>query len=228
MKPVRVALLGDGMTEKWGALCLELDTELRHLFKRTEFEIENHSVANTRAGYALYRVARDYKGNDGVYRPCLSYNNPDIVVIESFAYSNCTDDAEGLTEYRDILRRLWEELSSTTAAKLLFFITVPPDRDRFVENMSAYANTSKATRRRLADRAKLYLEEAQRIAQDEGWPVANAYAEVLKKVEGGDRLARYINQSDNMHPSVYGFETVARILARAVDTHRMVEEGAIH
>ncbi|HEX8834517.1 MAG TPA: hypothetical protein VF719_09970 [Abditibacteriaceae bacterium] len=228
MKPLKIALIGDSMTEKWGPAAPQLVAELNRLYVRTEFEIENHGLANTRAGYALYRVTHDYKDAVGNYRPCVSFGDPNLVIIESFAYTNCADDVEGLTEYRDVLRRLHDEIERTTAAKCLFHITIPPDRERFVENLSNFFNTSKATRQRLADRAKLYLEEAQRIAADEEWIVADAYADVLKRVEGGDKLPRYINQSDNLSPSVYGYEAIARVIVRAIDMGRLIEEPSAH
>lgn len=217
------------MTERWGPQCPELMTELKRLYNRTEFVIENHGIPGTRAGYGLHRITHDYKSSAGTYCSCLSYGDPSLVIIESFAYTNSADDAEGLTEYRDVLRRLYEEVVRTTAAKVLFYITIPPDRDRYVENMWNYFNTSKATRRRMADRVILYLDEAQHIAADEGWPTANLYADVNKKIsEGTDKLSRYINQSDNMHPSIYGYEACARVIVRAIDDHRMVHEEAAH
>lgn len=225
---MKISLIGDSMIEKWGPDCPQLVAELSRLFIRTPFEIENHGLSNTRAGHGLWRVSRDYKDGSGVYRSCLSFGNPDLVIVESFAYTNSNDDAEGLTEYRDVLRRLMEEVERTTAAKALFVVMPGPDRDRYLENLPNFYQTSKATRQRLADRVTLYLEEALRIAQDEEWPVADAYSEVQKRVAAGDNIRRFINQSDNVHPSVYGYETISRVVVRAIDTHRMIEEGAAH
>jgi hypothetical protein len=225
---MKIALIGDGMTEKWGPDCPQLAAELGRLYAYTSFEIDNHGLAGTRAGYGLWRVSHDYKDTAGNYRSCLSYGDPDVVIIESFAYTNCSDDTESLTEYRDVMRNLWDEVERTTAAKMLFYVTIPPDRDRFVESLNNYYYTPKITRQRLADRAKLYLEEALRIAQDEGWPTADVYTDVQKRVASGDKLRRYINQSDNLHPSVYGFEAIARVVVRAIDDNRLILEEARH
>lgn len=224
----KIALLGDGMTERWGPSCPQLLAELQRLYSRTEFEIENHGLAGTRAGYGLWRVSHDYKDGHGEYRPCLSYGDPDIVIIESFAYTNCNDDVESLADYRDVLRTLWDEVERTTAAKMLFHVTIPPDRERYLESLNNYYFTPKATRQRLADRVTLYLEEALRIAADEEWPIADAFSDVQKRITGGDKIRRYINQSDNIHPSVYGYEAIARVIVRAVDDYRMIEEKKAH
>jgi hypothetical protein len=221
---LKIAIIGDSMTEKWGPDCPQLAAELSRLYARTSFEIENHGLSNTRAGYGLWRISHDYKDSSNLYRPCLSYGDPDIVIIESFAYTNCEDDAESLSEYRDVLRNIWDEIERTTSAKALFYVTIPPDRERFLETTNNFYFTSKVTRQRLADRATLYLEEALRIAQDEAWPTADVYSEVKKKVAMGDKLRRYINQSDCLHPSVYGYQAIARVLVRAVDDYAMIEE----
>lgn len=225
---MKIALLGDSMTEKWGPDCPQLVAELSRLFIRTTFEVENHGLVGTRAGHGLWRVSHDYKDGSGAYRSCLSFGNPDIVIVESFAYTNSSDDAEGLTEYRDVLRRLMEEVERTTAAKILFAVVPGPDRDRYLENSPNYFHTSKITRQRLADRVKLYLEEALSIAQDEGWAVADAYSDVQKRVAAGDNIRRFINQSDTIHPSVYAYETIARVVVRAIDDARMIKEEAAH
>ncbi len=223
-RKVKIALIGDSMMEKWGPQCPQLQAELSRVFTRTTVEIDNHGLSGTRAGHGLWRIAHDYKDSGGQYRSCLSYNDPDIVIIESFAYTNCADDAESLPEYRDVLRSLWEEVGRTTAAKILFLTTIPPDRDKFLETSNNYYYTSKITRQRMADRATLYLQEALNIAEDEEWPIADVYSEVQKKVVGGDKLRRYINQSDCLHPSVYGYQAVARVIVRAIDKYEMIKE----
>jgi lysophospholipase L1-like esterase len=134
------------------------------------------------------------------------------------------DDAEGLSEYRDVLRNLWEEIERTTAARILFVVTIPPDREKFLESSNNFYYTSKVTRQRMADRATLYLQEALSIAEDEEWPTADVYSDVLKKVAGGDKLRRYINQSDCLNPSIYGYQAIARVIVRAIDKHEIIQE----
>jgi len=219
----KIALTGDSMMAAWGPECPELLQELRRLFSHTEFSVDNHGLSNTRAGYGLWRMSNDYLA-DGEQRRSLSVANPDIVIIESFAYANRTDGPEGLGEYRDVLRRMFEEVERTTTAKAVFCITIPPDRDRFMENIPNYAFTSKATRQRMADDVQLYLDEARRIAQDENWPVADLAVEIEKRLDAKEPYRRFINQADNLHPSSYGFTLIAQMLVRTIDEYRMVEE----
>ena len=219
----KIALTGDSMMATWGPECPELLHEFKRLYSHSDFIIENHALSDTRAGYALWRMGNDYEVN-GERRTSLSYSNPDVVIVESFAYTNRADGPEGLGEYRDVLRRMFEEIERTTTAKAIFCITLPPDRDRFMENISNYAFTSKATRQRMADDVQLYLDEARRIAQDENWPVADMAAEVEKRVTAKESYRRFINQADNLTPSRYGFSVIAQLIVRTIDNHRMIEE----
>ena len=222
MNTFKIALLGDSMTDSWGE-CPALRDELKRLYGRSAFVIENHGLGGTRLGYGLWRISNAYPKN-GSQMPPLSMGNPDVVILESFAYNNRADGPEGLTEYRDVLRSVVEEIKATTKAKFLFCITIPPHRDRFVENVPNFYNTSKTQRQRMADESLLYLDEARRIALDEGWPLADVCADVQKRVAAGENLRRFINQGDNIHPSNYGFWVTARVLVRAIDEHRMIEE----
>jgi len=119
---------------------------------------------------------------------------------------------------------MFEEVERSTTGKPLFCITLPPDRDRFMENIPNYSFTSKATRQRLADDVLLYLDEARRIAQDEGWPTADLSVEVEKRLAAKEPYRRFINQADNLHPSRYGFELIASMVVRTIDDNRMIEE----
>lgn len=223
MATYKIALLGDAVLEKWGENCPSFERELKRLYAHTTFQIENHGLAGSRAGHGLWRIAHHYP-RGGQMRLCLSASSPDIVILESFAYTNYLDGPEGLGEYRDVLRRVAEEIGQTTVGKLVFLLAPPPHRDRFAENQVNYHLTSKATRQRMADGIKLYLDEARHIALDEGWHVADACAEVERLVAGGQNHRRFVDQDDGVTLSEYGYEAVARVLVRAVDDHRLIEE----
>lgn len=223
MQTFKIALVGDSIFDSWGDDCPEMSQELKRLYSHSDFLIENHGLAGSRAGHALWRVSNDYP-KDGRLCRCLSMFNPHVTVIDSFAYSNRTDGPEGMSEYRDVLRRLVDEIRTTTASQILFCLSIPPHRDRFLETTPSYFNTSRATRQRMADDVKLYLDEARRIAQDEGWPIADVAIDIEKRVLAGENMRQFINQSDSLHPSRYGFQTMATLITRAIDNNRMIEE----
>jgi hypothetical protein len=227
MATIKIAIIGDAMFENWGPQCPELHDELKRLYSRTDFSIENHGLADSRAGNALWRISNQYQ-KQGQTQSSLSRFNPDITVIESFAYANRIDGPEGMSEYRDILRRLVEEVRHTTTSQVLFCLGIPPHRERFLESAPLFLNTSRATRQRFADDVKLYLDEARRIAQDEDWPLADVCAEIEKRALAGENMRRFINQADNQTPSSYGYVIMASTIVRSLDNHRMVDEPVTH
>jgi hypothetical protein len=223
MNEFSIALLGDSIFERWGDNCPELNAELSRLYTRSTFQIQNHGLEGSRAGNALLRVSSDYEKNGHTVRH-LAYSNPGIVVVDSCAYSQFWDGPEGLTEYRDLLRRVWEEIERTTTAKLIFFLATPPPRDRFLDGLPLFSNTSKATRARFADGVAMFLDEARSIVQDEGWPFADAGEELQKVVAEGASIRRYFDQNDSFHPSRFGYELASKVIARSLDNNRFIDE----
>ncbi len=224
MNDFRLALLGDGVFHRWGLDCPHLQAEFSRLYTQSTFEIDNHGLLGSRAGNALWRITSDYE-KDGVKMRHLSYYNPDLVVIDSFAYTQFWDGPEGLSEYRDLLRRIWEEINRTTTAKCLFTLGAKPIRDKFLDGARNFQNTSKAQRARFADAVTMYLNEAGQIAEDEGWPVADVAGEIDKQIAAGNSPRRYVDGHESMFPSSLGFEMAAKMIVRAADNGRMIEES---
>jgi hypothetical protein len=223
MTPLIFALLGDGILHRWGDECTELQSELSRLYTHTSFEIQNHGLQDSRVGNGLWRVGTDYE-KSGVKTRHLSYFNPALVLVESFAYTQFWDGPEGLGEYRDLLRRIWEEIERTTTAKTLFCLAPPPLRDKFMEGSRNFQNTSKAQRARFADGVKMYLDEARQIAEDEGWPMADIADEVEKRVKAGESARRFIDGHDNIYPSHLGYQVCASVIVRTIDNQRFVDD----
>jgi hypothetical protein len=202
---MKIALIGDGMTQKWGPDCPELAAELTRLYARTPFEIDNHGLAGTRAGYGLWRVSHDYKTTGGT----TARASATTTRMSSSSNRSPTPTAPTTRKASPTTAMCCAACGTKSSAPL------PPkccSTSPFRRTATDFGKpeqlllTPKATRQRLADRATLFLEEALRIAQDEDWPTADAYTDIQKRIAGGDKLRRYINQSDSLHPSVYGYE----------------------
>lgn len=222
MNHFSLALLGDGVWARWND-CREFQNELARLYTQSSFEILNCGLEGARVGNALHRVCVPAQ-SAGKVIPALSVENPTVVLVESCAYSQFWDGPEGMSEYRDLLRRLWDEILLTTTAKPLFCLAPAPSRDRFLEGDPLFANASKATRARFADTVKMFLTEAREIANDEGWPVADIGEEVEKLVKGGESARRFFDQSDGAGLSRYGYTVAARVIVRQLDNQRFIEE----
>ena len=222
MNDFSLSLLGDSQLARWGE-CLELTTELARLYSHSSFSLANYGLEGARVGNALHRICAPSE-NSGKTMVPLSFQNPTIVILESCAHSQFWDGPEGLSEYRDLLRRAWDEIERTTTAKTLFCLSASPPRDRFLEGHPLFVNTSKATRARHADGVKMYLDEARSIAEDEGWPLADIGEEIDKRVKSGESVRRFWEQHEGTSLSRYGFEAAARALVRELDNSRMIEE----
>ncbi len=222
MSGLSVCVLGDSMVERWGSGCPSLLAALRRQYSQIEFEVFNHGLAGARAGNSLGRVSQEFYDERG-HHASVASRDPQIVVVESMSYSHRGDGPEGMAEYRDLLRRIADEVRSTTRAQFLFCLALPPHRERFLETDFWHRNTSRATRQRFADDVRLYLDEARRIAQDEMWPLADVPAEVEKSIASGVSPRRLTDQSDSLHPSSSGYELMAMVITRAIDFHRMVD-----
>lgn len=222
MNEFSLSLLGDSQFARWNG-CDELRDELARLYTHSTFDIGNFGVEGARVGNALYRVCAPFE-HRGKSWPALSFANPRLVILESCAYSQFWDGPEGLSEYRDLLRRVWEEIERTTTAKTLFCVAAPPPRDRFLEGNPLFIGTSKATRARFADGVKVFLDEARSIAEDEGWPIADIGAEIDKRVKTGESVRRFWEQHEGTSLSRYGFQAAARAIVRELDNSRMIEE----
>jgi hypothetical protein len=219
MNHFSLALLGDGAFGRFGPECPELLAELGRLYTHSTFDILNAGVEDSRMGHVLWRITTDSEAHKSI-----SYHNPDIVVIESCALSQFWDGPEGLSEYRDLMRRVWDELDKTTTAKKLICLTAPPPRDRFLDGVPRFNNTSKATRGRFADAVKMFVDEARAIAEDEGWPVVDAAAEVDRRIKNGENARRFFDQNDGVYPSRLGYTALAKVLVRVLDNQRFIEE----
>ena len=223
MNEFSIALLGDGTIAGWGERCPELSAELGRLYTRSSFEIQNHGLDGSRVGNALLRIGSDYD-KEGQKVRHLAHSNPDIVIVDSCAFSQFWDGSEGLSEYRDLTRRVWDEIERTTTAKRLFFLAASPPRERFLEGAPLFANTSQATRARFAEGVSRFLDEARSIVTDEGWPVADAGEELKKVIDQGASIRRYFDQNEGVHPSRLGYELAAKVIAREIDNHRFINE----
>jgi len=222
MNDFSLSLLGDSQFARWND-CAELRDELGRLYSHSNFDIANFGVEGARVGNALHRVCAPFSLGDKSW-PALSFANPRLVIFESCAGSQFWDGPEGLSEYRDLLRRVWEEIERTTSARILFCVAAPPPRDRFLEGHPLFIGTSKATRARFADGVKMFLGEARSIAEDEGWPIADIGAEIDKRVKTGESIRRFWDQHEGATLSRYGFEAAARAIVRELDNARMIEE----
>jgi hypothetical protein len=220
----KIACLGDSMTAFWGPEMPELRASLEREFPEQPFELFNYGVSGTRAEYGMYRVTHDFPNPFGTgIQKCLSSVSPDLVVVESFAYNHRLDGKHRIDNYHQVLRRLIEELKATTPAQLVFLITIPPDKDNFLDHIPTYRDVAIELRQEWAAYSEMYLEAAVQFAQQEKLPYINVFERVREKVSAGVPIRWFIDQNDHIHPSRYAYECIAEEIATAIHRYHFVK-----
>jgi lysophospholipase L1-like esterase len=220
-KMIRIVATGDSMTQTAGDGCPALAAELAKEYPDKEFEIINQGVGGTRAGYGLWRMTNEYEFEKKKCPPLVSLN-PDVVILESFAYNNATDgllNDEGLEHFRDMHYKMVETIRGKTDAIIIFVVTIAPDVTHFLESVPSFYNTPKSILACMAKERMRYQEEAIKIAGELQLPLVNVYAETLAAKESGTPLSTFINPEDCIHPSSKGHELTARLTAELMKRH---------
>lgn len=214
---VRIVATGDSMTDTADNGCPALAEELKRNWPKQKFEIINQGVGGTRVGYGLWRLTNEYEFREQTYPPLLSLD-PDIVLLESFAYNNASDGVNefGLKHFREMHTKIVETIRTETDADIVFVVTIAPDLDHFLESVPNFFNTPLSIRRKMAEDRMAYLEEAVDIAEQLNLPLANVYDESLKAAENGTPLATFIDPKDWIHPGKEGHKLIARVIVNTL------------
>ena len=214
-QPLLIVPLGDSMTHTQGPGCPHLAEEIRRLRPGLDFEIRNYGIGSTRAENGLWRLTSNHE-LDGQPMPSIAACQPDLVILESYAYNNGADGEAGLANYRAVLDQLVTAITQHIGAELLFVVTIAPDREHFVENVEGFDQMEASARAALADDRHLYLREAVRWATDRKLLLANAYQATLDAERTGTPRSTFIDPADHIHPSPAGHRLVAQVVVKAL------------
>ncbi len=222
-KPVKIAMIGDSMTDTAGEDCRFLKAELNKHFPGREFELFNYGVGGTRAGYGLWRLTNAYEHREKKFKPLVEIQ-PDIVLIESFAYNNGSDGlhGEGIAHFRDMHQKIVATLQEKTSAKLVYIVTIAPDTESFLKTVPNFKHTPVSIRRWMAEDRMVYLEEAIKIAHELGLPLVNIYKATLDANKKGTPLGHWVDKNDWIHPGEAGHQLIA---AKTVEV--LIKNGLI-
>lgn len=205
-----ISLLGDSMLETCLPGCPYLYDALHSLYSQIGFKIYNDSVGAKDINAGLSRLTSEYEHN-GVQKPVL-LNEPDIIVVESFAYNPWSNTQSDLDKYWLTLAHIVDTIRAQNR-KVIFLATIAPNSAVYAKN-SAGNSWSEQERWDRAKTVRLYLETFISFAKSQKIPLVDVYHESLDTRGEGDLI--YINKSDFLHPSVAGFRLMADRLARGI------------
>lgn len=214
-----IAVLGDSMIDTLGKDLPTLKKALNQYFPGSVFNLLNYGVGARDAEYGLYRLTNDYQYRQELISSLVS-QNPDIVVVESFAYNNYGNTSDGINRH-------WLALGAITTtirqklpqAKIVIAATIAPNsvyfsngvKDIYFSAMEKIEKTSTI---------KVYLQNAVNFATSQGFPLADSYHLSLV---GNDGSKDFIDPMDNIHPSFAGATLFGDVVADTIFRNKLLD-----
>ncbi len=206
-----IAVLGDSMVDTLGSDLPHLKKELSRRFPGIEFTLINHGVGASNIETGLTRLTNGYNYL-GENRPAVLSQNPDIIVIESFAYNHWENTQSDLDRQWITLAKMTETIKSKNPdTKIVLATTIAPYCPTYTDGSANLPPERKSVE---CATVKAYLQNLINFAGSQGYPLADAYHASLS---GGDGNLKYINQSDHIHPSDSGKALFSQKIAAAIE-----------
>lgn len=204
-KRVRLLLLGDSMIDFLNDFP-HLRDLLRSLNPDIKWEILNYGVGASNVSYGLYRVNSEYDYLGRHFQSVIGAN-PDIVVVESFAY-NHGDMPE--SQYQDSLKRIFSALKEANK-KIVFLAIIAPSKENYAKGAADWGPDYRAKE---YEKTRRFMDLGIDTARQIGIPTVDAFHQSLDGDKGGNE--KYIYGGDWIHPSPEGAEFIAKLLGPAI------------
>lgn len=204
-----IALLGDSMTDTEGEGFPYLQERLRIKIPQVNYDILNYGASATDLVYGLFRLTNGYTYINKEI-PSLLSRNPDLIVIESFAYNHWSPSEDDMNKQWATLIKIVDTIKSAGNAKIVFLSTIAPNNAYYGKNIPDIHWTEKQ-RTEQSETAKKYLINHLNFAKSAKIDYIDAYSVSLDSRNQG--MLKYINTSDYLHPSVDGHLLIADLLS---------------
>lgn len=216
--PYTIAVLGDSMIDVMQPDLPQLRSALGKFYPHHQFKLLNFGVGASNIESGLARLTSEYSYL-GQGFPSLLSQNPDIIVVESFAYNHWDNNQTGLDRQWLALAELVETIKGQGQAKIVLAATIGPDETTLCDGIDGL-NLLPDQKREKAQAIRAYLQNLINFATSQGYPLADAYHPSLDGQGNGRSV--YINQGDHLHPSGPGGELLAQKIAEAVAKNNLL------
>lgn len=219
-KSYTIAVLGDSMVDTLGPGVPHLKNALSSRYPGVSFSILNYGVGGTNIDYGIERITNSY-AYLGSQIASLTSANPDVVVIESFAYNPFPDSNGGVDRHWLALAKAIDTIKQNLpGTRIVMAATIAPNSQTFGDGAPGIAFTpqDKAERTSII---KQYLESTVKFARSQRLPLADAFHASLDG--NGDGVLRYINGGDHIHYSDPGRALLASKITEAITTNHILE-----
>lgn len=200
-KRVKLLLLGDSMIDFLNDFP-HLRDLLPALNPNIKWEILNYGVGASNVSYGLYRVNSEYDYLGRHFQSVIGAN-PDIVIVESFAY-NHGDMPE--SQYQDSLKRIFSALKEANK-KIIFLATIAPNKANYARGAADWGDEYRSKE---YEKTRRFIDLGIDTARQMGIPTVDAFHQSLDGDKGGNE--KYIYGGDWIHPSPEGAEFIAKLL----------------
>ncbi|HSX48907.1 MAG TPA: hypothetical protein VLE44_01460 [Candidatus Saccharimonadales bacterium] len=203
-------LVGDSMTEALGVNANQLRLDLISLYPNNEFVNYNYGFGSTNILSVPDRlsIGSVYLGNP--YPPILTQGF-DLIIIESFAYNPLSQFpvSVGLQKDEETLDSIVKEIIIKHPESIIALMTpIAPNKETFAKGT---VNLTPAQRNEWVSERLAYIQKHIDYAKARNLPLINVYEKSL--TANGDGDPKYINQTDNIHPSVAGIQLICKTIA---------------
>lgn len=208
----KIVFLGDSMTDFLGDDFEFIQTALLTKFPKTRFEILNYAVGATDLASGSARLTQSVTRHDKTLQPIFSIN-PDIIILESFAYNQGSAIREEILKYKSTLEQLISNVKEKNI-ELILARTIAPNSKVIADGIPGF-NFSKTDKKEKAETITRYFEIFKTVAAEKKLPLADAYVLSLDNSLEGKLL--YINEKDHLHPSEEGLKLYSQAVAKQIE-----------
>lgn len=205
-----IAVLGDSMVDTLGPGVPHLSQELKKAYPTISFTVLNYGVGASNIEYGITRLTNGYTYLEET-KPALLSTNPDIVVVESFAYNHWDNSQSDLDRHWLAINKIIETIKNHNSnTKIILSSSIAPHCATYTDGS---ANLPPERKFKECETVKAYLQNMVNFATSQSYPLADAYHASLS---GSDGQEKYINAGDHIHPSDAGKLLFAQKVAEQV------------
>jgi len=216
--PITIAVLGDSMIDTLKPNIPQLATALKKHYPNQFFNILNYGYGASNIEHGLFCLNNDHQYL-GKNIPSLISQNPDLIVVESFAYNNFGNSQQGIDRHwlgLGAITNMIKKKSPNT--RILLATTIAPNSIIFGNGIPDI-NWTSLEKIEKTNTIKLYLQNTINFATSQNFPLTNAYTPSLINGQGN---LDFISKSDSLHPSTAGAQFFCDILARSIFDNKLI------
>ena len=220
----KISMVGDSMTAILGPHGGILSEYMNSLYKSPEDKVQHIIIDNYAKSSNIQAVDSQLEQKTTIseytFGPLLS-ENYDLLLVESYAYNPLSqyEPEEAIKQQNLALDQLIEKIRTKSPKTAVIFVaTISPNIQNYAKGTEE--NSSEVQRAKQAGERILYLRNHIEYAKKHNIPLINIYEKSLTPEGDGDM--KYINESDDIHPSDTGVEFISHEIGQYIFDNRIL------